>query len=181
MLHLIGPFLVGGFVLFVSAYAWWHYVERRFTAVSRGNVYRCAAMDPAKLRRMVRRHGIRTVFDLRCPSEGADKIAAEKAALEAEGVHHVNLESPQVPPPELRDRYLDWVADPAHRPALIHCNHGEGRAVLYGALWRIEFEGVAPEKARKECRLLTTRGSSFDPRKAKGRYLRDYQPVRWKT
>jgi hypothetical protein len=177
-MHLWIPFCIGSLLLVGGAYAWWHYREHRFSVVSRGNVYRCAAMPPQALRQMVRRHGIRTVFDLRCPVEGAEKIAAEKETLESLGVHHVNLESPQVPTPELRDRYLAWVADPAHRPALIHCNHGEGRAVLYGALWRIEFEGVEPEKARKECRLITTRGSSFDPRRPKGAYLRSYQPVR---
>ena len=135
-------FLAGAALLFGGAYVWWHFVEHRFTVISPGRVYTSGAMPPKVLRKTVRRHGIRAVFDLRCDVEGEEKIAAEKAALEAEGVAHVNLQSPQVPPAELRDRFVSTIGDAAHRPALIHCNHGEGRALLYGALWRIEFEGI---------------------------------------
>lgn len=168
------PFLVGLVLLLGGVYAWWQFMERRLSVITPGEVYTSAAMPPEKLRGMARRLGLRTVFDLRGPGEGADAIRAEAEALEAEGVAHVNLDSPQVPTDDLRDRFLDWIANPAHRPALMHCNHGEGRAVLYGALWRIECEGMDPERARKRCRLLTTRGSSFDPRKPKGAYLRSY-------
>lgn len=177
-MEILLPFLVGLLLLLGGVYAWWQLVEYRWTVIAPGEVYTSAAMPPEKLRRVARRAGLRTVFDLRGPDEGEEAIRAEAEALEAEGVAHVNLASPQVPPDEIRDRYLDWIADPAHRPALMHCNHGEGRAVLYGALWRIEFEGVDPERARKQCRMLTTRGSSFDPRKAKGAYLRHYKKRR---
>lgn len=171
-------FLAGGFVLCVAAYLWWHLAEHRLTVIERGQVYTSGAMPPAKLKRVVKRLGIRTVVDLRCPVEGEEKIAAEKAALEEVGVHHLNLESEQAPQEECRDRFLEWLEDPEHRPALIHCNHGEGRAVLYGALWKIEFMGMDPETARKKCRFVTTKGSSFDLGKAKGDYLRKYRPLR---
>lgn len=161
-----------------AAYGWWQLVEHRLTTIERGQAYTSGAMSPRRLQKVVRRLGIRTVVDLRCPVEGEEKIAAEKAAVEAVGVHHLNLESEQAPQDVCRDRFIAWLEDPAHRPALFHCNHGEGRAVLYGALWKIEFMGMDPEKARKQCRLLTTRGSSFDPQKVKGAYLRNYQPVR---
>lgn len=173
------PLILGALLLFGGAYAWWHYREHRLTVITPGEAYTSAAMPPEDLRKVVRKLGIQTVFDLRCPDEGEDKIEAERVVLEEEGVHHVNLQSDQVPAEETRDRYLDWIADPEHRPALMHCNHGEGRAVLYGALWRIEFEGMDPEAARKKCRRITTKGSSFDPRKRKGAYLRGYTPVRF--
>lgn len=173
-MYLLVPFLVGGLLLLGGVYAWWQFVEYRLTVIRPGEVYTSGAMPPRALRRMVKRLGLRTVFDLRGPDEGEEKIRAEAEVLEDLGVHHVNLRSPQVPSDDIRDRYLDWIADPEHRPALMHCNHGEGRAVLYGALWRIEFEGMDPEKARKKCRMITTRGSSFDPRKSKGAYLRAY-------
>jgi protein tyrosine/serine phosphatase len=167
--------VIGLFLLLAGAYAWWHYVEHRLTVITPGEAYTSGAMPPETLKKVVKKYGIRTVFDLRCPDEGEEKIEAEKKALEEVGVHAVNLQSSQVPPDDIRDRFIAWIADPEHRPALMHCNHGEGRAVLYGALWRIEFEGMDPEKARKKCRMLTTRGSSFDPRKVKGAYLRNYR------
>lgn len=177
-MQLFWAFLAGFVFLSLTGYAWWQLVEHRLTVIERGKIYTSGAMPPARLQKVVKRLGIRTVVDLRCPVEGEEKIAAEKAALEEVGVHHLNLESEQAPQDECRDRFIEWLEDPSHRPALIHCNHGEGRAVLYGALWRIEFMGMDPEKARKKCRILTTRGSSFDVKKAKGAYLKTYRPVR---
>jgi len=164
-----------------AAYGWWHWAEHRLTVISPGEVYTSGAMPAEKLRKLVKRLGLKMVVDLRGPGEGEELIAKEASVLAECGALHLNLNSPQVPPDELRDRFLSYVADPSHRPALIHCNHGEGRAILYGALWRIEVLGMDPERARKKCRFFTTRGSSFDPRKAKGRYLRFYRPVgAWK-
>lgn len=170
--------LVGALLLFGGAYAWWHFIEYRFTVVTPHQVYRSAAMPPRTLQRVVKRHGIRTVIDLRTPGEGQDRIDAERAALEEIGVTHLNLQSPQVPTEDLLRDYVTYMETDAHRPVLIHCNHGEGRAVLYGALWRIEFEGCDPERARKGCRVVTTRGSSFDVGKAKGDFLRGYERLR---
>jgi protein tyrosine/serine phosphatase len=182
-MSILIPLILGFLLLFGGAYYWWQHREYRLTVITPGQVYTSAAMPPEKLRSVVRRLGIRTVFDLRGSHEKVEnveeRIEAERKVLEEEGVDHVNIPSPQVPTEELRDQYLDWIADPAHRPALMHCNHGQGRAVLHGALWRIEFEGMNPEKARKKCRRLRTKGTSFDPERPKGNYLRTYQPVRW--
>ena len=145
-MDLVVALFLGTLVLSGGCYAWWHYREYRLTEVAAGALYRSAAMPPAALRRTVRRLGLRTVVDLRCPDEGEERIAEEGRVLEELGVTHLNLQSPQVPPDALRDRFLDWGSDPEHRPMLVHCNHGEGRAVLYGALWRIEVEGDDPEK-----------------------------------
>ncbi|WFB36481.1 hypothetical protein P3T73_01740 [Kiritimatiellota bacterium B12222] len=177
-MHIFWSFLAGLVVLSAVAYGWWQLVEYRLTVIERGQVYTSGVMPPHRLKKVVKRLGIKTVVDLRCPVEGAEKIAAEKAALDEVGVYHLNLESPQVPPDELRDEFIQWLEDPAHRPAIIHCKHGEGRAVLYGALWKIEFMGMDPEKARKKCRFITTKGSSFDVDKVKGRYLMTYTPVK---
>ena len=178
-MDVVWPVFGGLVVLLGGAYAWWHWMESRFTVVSPGRVYTSAAMQPERLRKVVRRQGIRTVVDLRAETErcGPEGLKAEAKVLSEEGVHHVNLASPQVPTPEILDRYLTWMSDPEHLPALIHCNHGEGRAVLYGALWRIEFEGVEPEDARRGCRRFTTKGSSFDVGKAKGEFLIQYEPT----
>lgn len=176
---LLLPFLAGLLLLLGASYAWWQLMESRFTVVSPDRVYTSAAMKPERLRKVTRCQGIRTVVDLRGPEErcGREGLKAEAEVLAEEGVTHLNLASPQVPTEELRDRFLEWTSDPEHLPALIHCNHGEGRAVLYGALWRIELEGVDPETARKGCRRFTTKGSSFDPAKGKGSYLRSYVPT----
>jgi hypothetical protein len=35
----------------------------------------------------------------------------------------------------------------AHRTILLHCHDGEGRAVFYSAIYRIQFEGWSNEQA----------------------------------
>ncbi|MCC5843842.1 MAG: tyrosine-protein phosphatase [Verrucomicrobia bacterium] len=171
-MHLLIPFFAGFFLLAALSYAWWQLVERRFTVVTPGQVYRSAAMKPDRLRRVVAKRGIRTVYDLRTETEG--DVAAERAALEAAGCRYVNLKSKQVPDDATRARFLEDIGDDGHRPALIHCTHGEGRAVLFGALWLIEFKGVPPPKARKMCRMITTKGSTFDLNREKGQFLEGY-------
>jgi protein tyrosine/serine phosphatase len=172
-MHLFISFLAGFVLLAALSYAWWQLVARRFTVVTPGQVYRSAAMRPDRLRRVVAKRGIRTVYDLRTETEG--DVEAERAAVEAAGCRYVNLKSKQVPDDETRERFLEDIGAEGHRPALIHCTHGEGRAVLYGALWLIEFEDVPPPKARKMCRMITTRGSTFDLNREKGRFLEGYE------
>ena len=174
--HVIPPLLLGVFLLWLGGYLWWHLVERRLTVLTPGEVMRSAAMKPGALRRAVRRHGLRAVIDLRKDDEG--EVPREAETLKELGCKHLRLPSTQVPNEELRDRFLELIGDPENRPALIHCTHGEGRAVLYGALWLIEFQGLEPEAARRKARWITTRGSTFDLKRDKGKYLHDYTRVR---
>lgn len=171
-MHIFVSFTAGFLLLAGLSYAWWQLVDRRFTVITPGQVYRSGAMKPEALQRVVKKRGIRTVYDLRTETEG--DVEAERTALEAVGCRHVNLKSKQVPDDATRERFLADIADEAHRPALIHCTHGEGRAVLFGALWLIEFQGVPPPKARKMCRMITTKGSTFDLDREKGRFLETY-------
>jgi protein tyrosine/serine phosphatase len=56
-------------------------------------------------------------------------------------------------------------------PILIHCYHGTGRAEMYSALYRIEYENFTNEDARQGVRTLI-RFSSFDDGTPKGEYLK---------
>ena len=59
-------------------------------------------------------------------------------------------------------------------PVLIHCYHGVGRAEMYSAIYRIEYENFTNEEARKNVRTLI-KFSSFDDGKPKGEYLMHYK------
>jgi protein tyrosine/serine phosphatase len=63
--------------------------------------------------------------------------------------------------------------NPANYPVLIHCYHGIGRAEMYSAIYRIEYEGFTNEKARSGVRTLI-KWSSFDDGKPKGEFLKNY-------
>ena len=104
-----------------------------------------------------------------------DIIEAEVDYVKKMGVKHFHLPTEQVPEDETVDAFLEIMKDPANRPVLIHCRDGEGRAVLFSAIYRVEFEGWDTERARKATRILSWRGG-FRPGSDKGEYLRAYVP-----
>jgi len=159
-----------GIVLCASAlYGHWALFEHRFATVSPGQVYRSAAMPPERLAEKVQEHGIRAVIDLR--TYGEDE--AERETLAALGVKYFYLPTTQAPPPSVVDRFLELAAHSENRPLLVHCEHGVGRAVLFSALYRIEFEGWPNERARSNAYWGSGLGN-FAPDSKKGRFLLDY-------
>ncbi len=168
-LLLIGVLLVG--VLSGGAgYGYWVLFDYRFWTVTEGQVYRSGAMPPDKLLVKVRRYGIRAVIDLR--RSGAE-VDAERVALTQVGVKHFHLPSDQIPNDETIDAFLKILGHCEYRPVLIHCKHGEGRAVLFAAIYRIEYEGWPNERARRASRLLSSI-SSFSSKSRKGVFIHDY-------
>jgi protein tyrosine phosphatase (PTP) superfamily phosphohydrolase (DUF442 family) len=154
-------------------YYHWVFFQHRFDTVTEGRVYKSGAMPEDELLERVEEHGIRTVIDLRMYYP--DDVKREAERLQCVGVKHFHLPTEQVPEDETVDAFLEIMKDPANRPVLIHCHDGEGRAVLFSALYRVEFEGWDTERARKATRILSWRGG-FKPGSDKGEYLRAYVP-----
>jgi protein tyrosine phosphatase (PTP) superfamily phosphohydrolase (DUF442 family) len=160
-----------GVVLCASAlYAHWVLFEHRFATVSQGQVYRSAAMPPGRLVERVEEYGIRAVIDLR--TDGEDE--AERSALAALGVKYFYLPANQAPQPSVVDTFLELAEQSENRPLLVHCEHGVGRAVLFSALYRVEFEGWPNERARSRAYWGSGLGN-FRPDSEKGRFLLDYR------
>lgn len=157
-----------------AAYLYHVHVNYRFMTITEGKVYKSGAMPPEKLTEVVQRHHIKTVIDLR-QEEEKDAIAAEHAAMTAIGVRHVNIPSHQAPLPTTVEQYLAVMDDPAVFPVLIHCHHGVSRAVLFSALYRMEYEGWDNEKAQSATRFMTYK-SSFDRGTRKGDFVLNYKP-----
>jgi protein tyrosine phosphatase (PTP) superfamily phosphohydrolase (DUF442 family) len=159
-----------GVVLCASAlYAHWVFFEHRFAAVTPGQIYRSGAMPPEQLLEKVEENGIRAVIDLR--THGEDE--AERDALATLGVKYFNLPSSQAPSSAVVDAFLEFAAQSENRPLLVHCQHGVGRAVLFSALYRIEFEGWPNELARSSAYWGSGLGN-FRPDSKKGRFLLDH-------
>ncbi len=154
-------------------YGHWVVFEHRFATITEGQVYKSGAMPGDELLERVEEHDIKTVIDLRLYYP--DEVVREAERLKKVGVNHFHLPTEQVPEDKTVDAFLEIMKDPANRPVLIHCHDGEGRAVLFSAIYRIEFEGWDPERARKATRILSWRGG-FKPGSDKGEYLRAYVP-----
>jgi len=75
----------------------------------------------------------------------------------------------------------------AQRKVLIHCKDGEGRAVFFGAIYRIEFLNQSPEQAYLEqrrlpkdllwCRCLVPSVGLFSRHNPKTALLLQYRPT----
>lgn len=162
-------------VVFVSTagYIYWVVFNHRFSTVTEGKVYRSGAMKIEALENKVRKYGIRSVVDLRKPSDAVD---AEHTAMEGLGVQHFRLPTGQVPARSTVEAFLQIMKNREHYPVLIHCKHGEGRAVLFSAIYRIEFENWSNERARRASRLILY-NSSFGLDRKKGTFLHNYVPI----
>jgi len=145
-------------------------------------VYKSGVIPPNKIAEVVKEHNIKSIIDLRFPGTGDDvnnpEIPAEltaemQAAAKIKGLNYFNIGSDQVPEQHNLDAYFKVMDNPENYPVLIHCFHGVGRAEMYAALYRIEYENWDRDDARKETRFLT-KFSSFDLGKPKGDYLHTY-------
>jgi protein tyrosine/serine phosphatase len=167
--------IIGSIALVATAVYLYHvHVNYRFMTITEGKVYKSGAMPPEKLTKVVQQHQIKTVIDLR-QEEEKDAIDAEHAAMTAIGVRHVNIPSHQAPLQATVDQYLAVMDDPDVFPVLIHCHHGVSRAVLFSALYRMEYEGWDNEKAQSATRFMTYK-SSFDRGTRKGDFVLNYKP-----
>lgn len=142
-------------VLGGSLYGYWVYVDHRLTIVTPQRVFQSAEMPPEDLVRVSQRLGVQTVFDFRADADQDSNIATERAALERNGIKYVHLPSSRTPTPETVAAFVRAMQPEvaANRRVLLHCHDGEGRAVFYSAIYRMEFEGWDNQRAY----LATTR------------------------
>lgn len=159
-------------------------INHNFETITEGKVYKSGVIPPEELPEYIKEHQIKSVIDLRFPGTGDDvnnpeipeELTAEKEAIaKMDGINYFNNGSDQVPQEHNLKMFFEIMDNPSNYPVLIHCYHGVGRAEMYSAIYRIEYEGMDPNEARQSTRFLT-KFSSFDLGKPKGDYLFNYKP-----
>tara|TARA_B110000046_G_scaffold18664_1_gene17841 strand:+ start:192 stop:758 length:567 start_codon:yes stop_codon:yes gene_type:complete len=179
----IGLLLLGVILLGVSKYVYEVHFNYNFKEISENKVYKSGVIPPEKIADYINDHQINSVIDLRFPHtkdkinnpEIPEELTAEKEAVEKlDGVTYFNLGTDQVPTQATVDEFLQIMDDSSNYPVLLHCYHGVGRAQMFSAIYRIEYEGWSNQDAREKTRLLL-KGSSFDEGKPKGDYLINYK------
>jgi len=163
-------------------YVWFVHFNYRFEAITEGKVYSSAKIPPEKIAGYLLKYKIKTVIDLRHPGiqdalnpERQEGIDLERAAVEKfPGIRYVNIQSAQVPSKDNLANFFEVMDDRESYPVLIHCYHGTGRAMIYSAIYRIEYERMLNEDARGETRFKLS-GSSFDEGRPKGDFLITYK------
>jgi protein tyrosine/serine phosphatase len=169
-------------LLFGGKYVYDMNINHNFETITEGKVYKSGVIPPDQIESYVNKYKIKSIVDLRFPGTGDDVnnpentselIAEKNAVAKINGVNYFNNGSDQVPTKENLKLFYKIMDDPANYPVLIHCYHGVGRAELYSAVYRIEYENTDKDEARTSTRFLT-KWSSFDIGKPKGDFLHNY-------
>ena len=180
---IIGFSVLAIVLVLVGKYVYDMNINHNFETITEGKVYKSGVIPPDELESYINKYHIKSVVDLRFPGTGDEvnnpeipaELTAEKNAIEKiKGVNYFNNGSDQVPKPENLKTFFRIMDNPSNYPVLIHCYHGVGRAELYSAIYRIEYENFTNEEARNGVRTLI-KWSSFDDGKPKGEYLKTYK------
>jgi protein tyrosine/serine phosphatase len=178
IIAIVGIVLIG-----VGKYVYDMNINHNFETITQGKVYKSGVIPPNELADYVKKYNIKSIIDLRFPGTGDDvnnpevpeELTAEKEAVaKIKGVNYFNNGSDQVPAQKNLDKFFSIMDNQDNYPVLIHCYHGVGRAEMYSAIYRIEYENMDRDQARTSTRLLT-KWSSFDLGTPKGDYLHQYQ------
>jgi protein tyrosine/serine phosphatase len=122
-------------------------LQRRFCVVEGGRLYRSSQLTFEQLAAVIKKHGIRTILNLRNPNE--TDYVEEAPAAQQHGVRLVSLPISSTEP--MSDEQLavlrQLYRDPANYPILVHCERGVARTGVAVALWRIEQQRWDPARA----------------------------------
>ena len=180
---IIGFSIVVIILIFVGKYVYDMNINHNFETITEGKVYKSGVIPPDELKDYINKYQIKSVVDLRMPGtddivlnpEKLGELLAEKQTVaKIEGVNYFSNPSEQVPSEKNISVFTKIMDNKANYPVLIHCYHGTGRAELYSAIYRIEYENFTNEEARNRVRALI-KWSSFDDGKPKGEYLKTYK------
>jgi len=124
---------------------WWS----NWGVVVPGELYRSNHPTPGRLLRAARRHGLRSVINLRgATRSGSDALSRAQARRLGLAFYDVAMSSGRAPS---RERLLELVAAlrEAPRPALLHCKSGADRAGLAAAIFLL-LEGRSAAEAMQQ-------------------------------
>ncbi len=185
--------LILAIVVAIGAYYVYHvHFDYRFEEISKDKVYKSGLIKPSRLESYLVDNKIKTVIDLMDPGVQDALNPAKQKHIDAEdnaindinkknklNIKHISIPSGQVPNKKTLTKFFQALDDKDNYPVLIHCYHGTGRAQMYSALYRIEYENWKSEDARQKTRFMVEGfgyKSSFSKGRGKGDFLIEYKP-----
>jgi len=178
--------LISFFVIVLIGVAKYVYdinINHNFETITDGKVYKSGVIPPDEIADYVKKYNIKSIVDLRMagtkdlvnnPEKTNDLTAEVDAVKKIPNTNYFNVGSDQVPEQKNLAAFFKIMDNKANYPVLIHCYHGFGRAEMYSALYRVEYENFTNEAARMGTRFIV-KYSSFDDGSPKGEYLKKYK------
>lgn len=125
---------------------------KRWGVVQEGAIYRSGEPTPSATRRVVARHGIRTIIDLGAHTPGTPEETTAATLAEELGVkrYRFGLIGDATGDPNDYVLALRIMNDPAHQPVWVHCAAGSERTGCLVALHRVINDGWTPDDAYAE-------------------------------
>ena len=138
-------------------------------------VLRSGQLSEAELERVVRRHAVRSIINLRGSHPGESWYDTERAVAARLGVvhHDLGLSSDRQPPRSAVVELVDLL-ETSPRPVLLHCDAGADRAGLASAIARIVIGQAEVTESRRELSFAFGH-LSFGPSSALDRVLDEYE------
>ncbi|MFP3937799.1 MAG: fused DSP-PTPase phosphatase/NAD kinase-like protein [Phycisphaerae bacterium] len=152
-------------------YQRWFFVDR-FGIVAADELYRCRQPRGDDWR-LLEKHHIRTVVNLRPAAEDPDDFAAEQRACSQAGARLINIPMPKPTPTRVQLRRFLRAVRETDGAVLVHCEHGRDRAGVMVACYRIIEQDWTLRKAAAE--MMRYRGRPTAPAEWSRRvdYLRE--------
>lgn len=159
----------------LAASKWYH--VGNFGVVSRGVLYRSAQPSRRGVALLAQRRGIKTIVNLRPPTEKAEVgwYQAERDAARRHGIVVIDLpvKAGVIPTDQDVRAFLDICRDSDNYPILVHCEAGAVRTGFLVGVFRMQLDGWTFEQTMRE--MLHHR---FRPHYTKHvNRLRGYQPA----
>jgi uncharacterized protein (TIGR01244 family) len=111
------------------------------------------ATQPAAMTEL-KKHGFKSVINLRLATESGAEVDASRAAAQKAGMKYIHLPfDASEPDPKVVESFLAAVSDTANQPVYIHC----GSANRVGAVWmikRVLQDGWGIDQAREEAEAI---------------------------
>ena len=167
----------------VAKYVYDININHNFETITDGKVYKSGVIPPDEIADYVKKYNIKSIVDLRMPGtndlvnnpEKINDLTAESEAVKKiPNTNYFNVASDQVPEQKNLEAFFKIMDNKANYPVLIHCYHGFGRAEMYSALYRVEYENFTNEAARNSTRFIV-KYSPFGDGTPKGEYLKNYK------
>lgn len=173
-LHII--VIVSGLVVLSAGYLFYARMSVNFHPITPGEAYRSAQLSGADLETYIQKYHIKSILNLRGPSDGLSWYQEEIRASSKHNIVHydVGLSAESEPSPHNVEKILE-IFKTAPRPILIHCKAGADRSGLVGAMWKVVVDKQSKSEAEKQLSIKFGH-LSFGKTGAMDRFFRTWNP-----